>query len=87
MGTEISGSTLGLVGIGNTGSRSAAIARGFGMRVLAVDPLLTADEIVRRGAEPVDMADDAGRGRHHLGALSARQHHGQHVRRAPNSPP
>jgi D-3-phosphoglycerate dehydrogenase len=56
MGTEIGGSTLGIVGIGNTGSRTAAIARGFGMRVLAVDPLLAADEIARRGAEPVDMA-------------------------------
>ena len=56
MGTEISGSTLGIVGIGNTGSRTAAIAKGFGMRVLAVDPLLTADEIRRRGAEPVDLA-------------------------------
>ena len=56
MGTEISGSTLGLIGIGNTGSRSAAIAKGFGMRVLAVDPLLTADEIRKRGAEPATLA-------------------------------
>lgn len=56
MGTEISGQTLGIIGIGNTGSRSAAIAKGFGMRVLAVDPLLTADEIARRGAEPADLA-------------------------------
>lgn len=56
MGTEVSGLTLGLIGIGNTGSRSATIARGFGMKVLAFDPLLTADEIRKRGAEPVDMA-------------------------------
>jgi D-3-phosphoglycerate dehydrogenase len=56
MGIEVSGSTLGIVGIGNTGSRSAAIAKGFGMHVQAVDPLLTADEITKRGAEPVDMA-------------------------------
>ena len=55
MGSEVSGSTLGLIGIGNTGSRSASIARGFGMRILAVDPLLTSDEIARRGAEPVDL--------------------------------
>lgn len=57
MGIEIAGSTLGLVGIGNTGSRSAAIAKGFGMPVLAFDPLLTAEEIRRRGAEPTNLAE------------------------------
>lgn len=56
MGIELSGLTLGVFGIGNTGSRSAAIAKGFGMRVLAFDPLLSADVIRQRGAEPVDMA-------------------------------
>ncbi len=56
MGTEIGGSTLGLIGIGNTGARAAAIATGFGMRVLAVDPYLRADEIRSRGAEPADFA-------------------------------
>lgn len=56
MGIELSGLTLGVFGIGNTGSRAAAIAKGFGMRVLAFDPLLNADVIHQRGAEPVDMA-------------------------------
>jgi D-3-phosphoglycerate dehydrogenase / 2-oxoglutarate reductase len=56
MGIELSGLTLGVFGIGNTGSRSAAIAKGFGMRVLAFDPLLSADVIRQRGAEPVGMA-------------------------------
>lgn len=56
MGIELSGLTLGVFGIGNTGSRAAAIAKGFGMRVLAFDPLLNADVIRQRGAEPVDMA-------------------------------
>ena len=55
MGIELSGLTLGVFGIGNTGSRSAAIAKGFGMRVLAFDPLLSADVIRERGAEPVGM--------------------------------
>ena len=55
MGTEVSGSTLGLIGIGNTGSRSAAIAKGFGMKVLAFDPLLTAEEVERRGGTSVDF--------------------------------
>ena len=56
MGREIGGATLGLVGIGHTGREVAKLARGFDMRVLAYDPLLAADEIRARGAEPVDRA-------------------------------
>ncbi|MCM5571587.1 hydroxyacid dehydrogenase [Burkholderiaceae bacterium FT117] len=55
MGHDIGGKTLGLVGIGHIGRRVAALARAFGMRVLAVDPLLPADEIRARGAEPADL--------------------------------
>ena len=53
MGRELNGKTLGVVGIGHTGSRVAALGRAFGMTVLAVDPFLGRDEIIRRGAEPV----------------------------------
>lgn len=53
MGHEIRGKTLGLVGIGHIGTRVAALARAFGMQVLATDPLLTPEEISRRGATPV----------------------------------
>ena len=50
MGHEIRGKTLGLVGIGHVGTRVAALARAFGMDVIATDPLLDAAEIARRGA-------------------------------------
>lgn len=53
MGRELNGKTLGVVGIGHTGSRVAALGRAFGMTVLAVDPYLGRDEIARRGAEAV----------------------------------
>lgn len=53
MGHEIRGRTVGLVGIGHIGQRVAALARAFGMDVIATDPLLSADEIARRGARPV----------------------------------
>ena len=42
MGHEIRGKTLGLVGIGHVGTRVAALARAFGMEVIATDPLLDA---------------------------------------------
>jgi D-3-phosphoglycerate dehydrogenase / 2-oxoglutarate reductase len=53
MGHELAGKTVGLVGIGNIGLRVAALARAFGMQVVAVDPLLTPAEIERRGARPL----------------------------------
>ena len=55
MGFELGARVLGLVGMGHTGTRVAALARAFGMTVLAVDPYLAADEISRRGAAPVSL--------------------------------
>lgn len=55
MGHEMAGKTLGLVGIGNIGTRVAALARAFGMQVVATDPLLTPEEIERRGARSVSL--------------------------------
>lgn len=57
MGHEIRGKTLGIVGIGHVGTRVAALARAFGMEVLATDPLLDPAEIVRRGAAPVTFEE------------------------------
>lgn len=39
VGTQLGGKTLGIVGLGNIGKRLALLARGLGMKVLAVDPL------------------------------------------------
>lgn len=55
MGHEIQGRTVGLVGIGHIGTRVAALARAFGMEVIATDPLLSAEEIARRGAKAVSF--------------------------------
>ncbi len=57
MGHEIRGKTLGLVGIGHTGSRVAALAQAFGMEVIATDPLLTPEEVARRGARAVSLPE------------------------------
>ena len=56
LGTEAYGKTIGIVGLGHVGSRVAELVRGlFGMRVLAYDPYLSADEIKQRGGEKVDL--------------------------------
>ena len=55
MGREIEGRVLGLVGIGEIGRRVARIAAGFGMRVMACDPMLSSEEIRCRGADPVGL--------------------------------
>lgn len=57
IGTDLEGRTLGLVGIGHAGSRTARLGLAFGMSVLATDPFVAPGEIVRRGAEPVSMPE------------------------------
>lgn len=57
MGHEIHGKTVGLVGVGHIGTRVAALARAFGMEVIATDPLLSPEEIARRGARPVSFQE------------------------------
>ncbi len=56
MGEEIDGRVMGIVGLGEIGRRVVPIARGFGLRPIAFDPLLSDDEIRSRGAEPVSFA-------------------------------
>jgi len=55
-GTEITGKTLGIIGCGHIGSRIARMAHfGFGMKVLAYDPYLTA------APEGVELVSDRDR--------------------------
>jgi D-3-phosphoglycerate dehydrogenase len=55
--TELGGKTLGIVGIGNIGRRVAAFCGALGMRVLAYDKYVPAEEVRRRGAEPVESLE------------------------------
>ncbi|SAI67664.1 phosphoglycerate dehydrogenase [Bordetella ansorpii] len=57
MGHQIRGNIIGLVGLGQIGSRAARIAQGFGMRVLAHDPYLPPESLRALGAEPVSLDD------------------------------
>lgn len=53
-GRDIFGKTLGIIGIGQIGTRTANIASAFNMRVLACDPYVDEAEIKARGAEKAD---------------------------------
>lgn len=57
MGHDISGKTLGVVGIGHVGTRVARLANAFDMTVLAYDPYVDPEDIVRRGARPVTFEE------------------------------
>jgi D-3-phosphoglycerate dehydrogenase len=56
MGVELFQKTLGIIGMGNIGSEVSRRASAFGMSVIAHDPIITAEEIRRRGAEPVSLS-------------------------------
>src|SRR5262247_3746288 len=56
--TELDGKTLGIVGVGNIGRRVAKFAGAIGMRVLGYDKYVPADEVRRRGVEPVGSLEE-----------------------------
>ena len=54
-GVELDGKTLGLVGMGRIGSLVARRALAFGMKVLAYDPYITAEQARAAGGELRDL--------------------------------
>jgi D-3-phosphoglycerate dehydrogenase / 2-oxoglutarate reductase len=55
MGTELSGKTLGVIGLGRIGSRVTVRARAFGMHVVAYDPYIADSAFEKAGAEKVSL--------------------------------
>ena len=55
LGADLNGATLGIVGLGRIGLAVAQRARGFNLRLIASDPVLSDAEIRNRGAEPVAL--------------------------------
>lgn len=55
MGTEIGGKTLGIIGTGNIGAVVVDRAQGLRMKVIAFDPMLTADKAKAMGVELVTL--------------------------------
>jgi phosphoglycerate dehydrogenase-like enzyme len=57
VGTELAGRTLGVIGLGNLGSRVAAIGQAFGMRVVAWSQNLDPGHAERHGVAPVTLPE------------------------------
>ena len=55
VGLELTGKTLGLVGLGRVGSEVAKRALGLDMRVLVFDPYVPDDHARRLGLEPAEL--------------------------------
>ena len=55
LGADLSGATLGIIGLGRIGVAMAQRARGFNLRIIASDPVLADEAIRERGAEPVGL--------------------------------
>ena len=55
MGVELSGKTLGVIGLGRIGSRVTVRARAFGMHVIGYDPYIAPTAFERVGAEQVPL--------------------------------
>jgi D-3-phosphoglycerate dehydrogenase len=56
-GVELSGKTLGIVGLGRVGSMVAVRASAFGMRVVAYDPYIALQRFETYGAERMETLD------------------------------
>ncbi len=57
-GNDIRNKVLGIIGLGNIGTRLSEICRlAFGMTVLAYDPYLTATQIAARGGTKVELGE------------------------------
>jgi len=54
-GLELHGKTVGIVGFGRIGRAVGAMLKAFGARLVAYDPVLPPDEILRHGALPVSF--------------------------------
>ena len=57
-GSEIKGKTLGIQAFGAVGRLVGAKAKALGMKVKALDPFLTDEQIAAGGAEPVHTLDE-----------------------------
>jgi D-3-phosphoglycerate dehydrogenase len=56
-GTELHGKTLGLVGCGNIGQKTAELAQAFGMNVIGFDPFISKEDLAKKDIEKKDKIE------------------------------
>lgn len=56
-GSELSGKTLGVIGVGRIGREVARVCRGFGMQTIGYDPVLSEQSARSFGIEPVKLTE------------------------------
>ena len=61
IGVDLEGLTLGVIGLGKLGTRTAAIAKAFGMKVIAWSQNLTPEKCKEAGVERVSRRTCCGR--------------------------
>ena len=57
-GSELQGKRLGVQAYGNVGRLVGQKAKALGMKITALDPFLTDEQIVAGGAEPVHSVEE-----------------------------
>ena len=81
-GREISGKTLGIIGLGTIGSIVADRANGLKMNILAYDPVVSEERAVELGAKLVSLDELFVQvGRHHHPHPAQRAHEAHRQRR------
>ena len=58
MGSQLSGKTLGVVGLGRIGQEVAKRAQAFQMKIVGFDPFLTAEQAAKLGVELCETVDE-----------------------------
>ena len=61
-GHELTGRTVGIVGLGNVGRRVAELSKAFNMQAIAYDPYITDEDFRERGADKVNSLDELFQG-------------------------
>ena len=57
MGRELTGKTVGIIGLGNIGRLVARRIKGFDCRIMGFDPLVNSDKVKDWGIEPATMEE------------------------------
>jgi D-3-phosphoglycerate dehydrogenase len=55
MGAELSGKTVGVIGLGRIGQEVARFCKGLGMQVVGYDPIFSTESTLKAGITPVSL--------------------------------